>query len=124
MDTNVKSVKENMMTAVRACIHKYATFDGRAARSEFWWFTLAVVIGNVIFSIIAGITGLGLISLVYSLAILLPSIAVGVRRLHDLDKTGWLYLVVLVPLLGALYLIYLFIQEGTKGENKYGPDPL
>jgi len=124
MDANVKSVKENMMTAVRTCIHKYATFDGRAARSEFWWFTLAVVIGNVIFSIIAGIPGLGLISLVYSLAILLPSTAVGVRRLHDLDKTGWLYLVVLVPLLGALYLIYLFIQEGTKGENKYGPDPL
>lgn len=124
MDTNPEAMKAGMVTAVTTCIQKYKTFDGRAARAEFWWFTLAAFIGSIIFGIIDGILGINILGLIYSLALLLPSIAVGVRRLHDVDKSGWLYLVILVPLLGALYLLYLFVQEGTKGDNKYGTDQL
>lgn len=124
MDTSFEAIKTNMIDAVTVCFQKYTTFDGRATRGEFWWFALAAFLGSLILSIITSVIGLGVLSMVYSLAILVPSIAVGVRRLHDLNKPGMLYLVILIPLLGALYLIYLFIQEGTKGENEYGADPL
>lgn len=118
--------------AIRTCFSKYATFSGRAARSEFWWFFLFLLLGNILFSIIDGaifgstmegqqITVLGAI---FSLAVILPSIAVGVRRLHDKDMSGWWYLLILLPILGALVLLFFFVQKGTDGPNRFGPDPL
>jgi uncharacterized membrane protein YhaH (DUF805 family) len=118
--------------AIRTCFSKYATFSGRAPRSEFWWFFLFLLLGNILFSIIDGaifgrtmggqpITILGAI---FSLAVILPSIAVGVRRLHDKDMSGWWYLLVLIPILGALVLLFFFVQKGTDGPNRFGPDPL
>ncbi|SHH19154.1 DUF805 domain-containing protein [Marivita hallyeonensis] len=122
----------NFQDAVRTCLSKYATFSGRAARSEFWWFVLFLMVMNLLLAILDralfGVTSDGqpisIIGAVFSLAIILPSIAVGVRRLHDLDKSGWWYLLILIPFLGALVLIYFFVQKGSAGENRFGPDPL
>ncbi|RYH07284.1 DUF805 domain-containing protein [Tropicimonas sp. IMCC6043] len=106
--------------AVKTCLtQKYVDFSGRARRSEYWWFVLFVFIGNIIF----GIIGIDLLGALWSLALLLPGIAVGVRRLHDLDKSGWWLLIALIPLIGLLVLIYFFVQPGTRGANQYGPEP-
>jgi uncharacterized membrane protein YhaH (DUF805 family) len=117
----------DFMTAVRTCVQqKYADFSGRARRSEYWWFVLFNIILGIVAAIIdKGILGseMGLIGIIVSLALLIPGIAVGVRRLHDLGKSGWWLLVALIPLIGAIILIWWFIQEGTPGDNEYGPNP-
>lgn len=116
--------------AIRTVLGKYATFSGRAIRSEFWWWTLAVFIANMILGVIdaflfgSGPGSVGVLGAIFSLAVLLPGLAVSVRRLHDLDKSGWWLLIILVPLLGFLLLLYWFVQRGTVGENQYGSDPL
>lgn len=126
-------------TSVTTCLSKYATFSGRAIRSELWWFVLF----NVILSIVAGVldrtlfgvhdmhTSMGdgsmgfnyqpsLIGSVVSLALLLPNLAVAARRLHDIDKSGWWMLIGIIPVIGWLILIYWYVQEGTKGPNRFG----
>ena len=112
--------------SISTCLSKYATFSGRAARSEFWWFALFTLIVNVVSNMIQAIVGdwFAFVGLLVALALLLPSIAVAVRRLHDLDKSGWWYLLVFVPLIGFLVLLYFFVQRGTEGQNQYGADPL
>ncbi|WP_409422662.1 DUF805 domain-containing protein [Pseudaeromonas sp. ZJS20] len=104
-------------------LKKYVTFSGRARRTEYWMFTLF----NIIFSIVAGVLdvvlGLGFINLIYTLAVLLPAIAVGVRRLHDTDRSGWWMLIGLIPLIGAIVLLVFFCLEGEKQENRFGADP-
>ena len=118
--------------AVKKCLSNYVTFSGRAARSEFWWFALFVFLGNLAFGIvdmlIFGRTVEGdqisVLGALFSLGMLLPSIAAGVRRLHDRDMVGWWYLIVLIPILGALVLLFFFVQKGTDGTNRFGPDPL
>lgn len=106
----------------------YATFTGRAPRSEFWWFALFTLVASIALSFLDGLIfgagGIGILSTLFSLAILIPSVAVGVRRLHDIDRTGWWYLLVLVPILGFLVLLFFFVQRGTAGPNRFGPDPL
>lgn len=110
----------DFQTAVKTVLfEKYATFTGRAARSEFWWFTLFSVIVSLITAAISD----G-VNLIYSLAVLLPSLAVGVRRLHDLGRTGWWMLISLIPLIGLLVLLFFFVQRGTQGPNAHGDDPL
>ncbi|HZP75570.1 MAG TPA: DUF805 domain-containing protein [Pseudolabrys sp.] len=113
-------------TAVKTCFSKYATFSGRAPRSEYWWFTLAVVIVNVVLRLVDHLAfeEAGVLSGLWSLAILLPSLAVGARRLHDLDRTGWWLLLIFVPILGWIILLIWDCTPGTKGANQYGPDPL
>lgn len=98
-------------------LQNYVNFKGRARRSEFWYFTLI----NVIIAFVLGfISGLlfesALIGNIYSLAVLLPSIAVAIRRMHDIGKSGWF---ILIP----IYNIVLAATEGDKGDNVYGPDP-
>lgn len=118
--------------AVRKCFSDYATFAGRAPRAEFWWFMLFLFLGNLAFAIIDGILfgtaadgePISVLGGLFSLAVLLPSIAVGVRRLHDLGRSGWWYLLILVPVIGVLVLIFFFVQTGTEGDNRFGPDPL
>ncbi|MDD5995854.1 MAG: DUF805 domain-containing protein [Bacteroidales bacterium] len=110
----------------------YANFSGRARRREFWLFHLFYMIISIILGFVLGIVGviLGLsetmISIpiyVLGLALFIPSIAVAVRRLHDTGKSGWYYLVGLIPFIGALVLLYWFVTEGTEGSNEYGENP-
>lgn len=102
---------------------KYAEFNGRAHREEFWMFT-AVNLGIMIgLSVIGALLHLWILRTLYGLAVFLPSIAVGARRLHDTDRTGWWQLIGLVPIIGIIVLIVFFIQDSVPAENQYGPNP-
>ncbi len=111
-------------------LRKYADFTGRARRKEYWMytlFTIFVVIGLSIVDEVAGLNkatdGLSPLSTLYSLAVLIPGLAVIVRRLHDIGKSGWWLLIMLIPLIGSLVLLVFMVREGDRGANKYGPDP-
>ena len=110
-------------------LKKYAVFSGRSRRKEYWFFVLFVVIISIVLSIIDSLvgtdrsTGVGLFGTIFSLAILIPSIAVTVRRLHDIDRTGWWVLISLVPLIGWIVLLVFTVQDSTPGTNRYGPNP-
>ena len=123
------------MESVQTCIKEnYCNFEGRAPRSEYWWFTLFLALLEIVTSVLDGFLGtytvtssgkmIGFINLIFLLAILLPSIAVAVRRLHDTDRSGWFYLLVFIPLIGSIILLVFFVQQGTNGRNRFGDDPL
>jgi uncharacterized membrane protein YhaH (DUF805 family) len=112
--------------AVRSVIvERYADFQGRAPRSEFWWFALFYFLLSLVVGIVGAASDTlgGLLNLVVSLGLLLPSLAVSIRRLHDTDRTGWWILLYLLPVIGTIVLIIFFIQRGTDGPNRFGPDP-
>jgi uncharacterized membrane protein YhaH (DUF805 family) len=110
---------------------KYADFSGRAHRREYWMFTLfntliifalsLIGIGFVVYNINPAII-IGIIS-VYGLAVIIPSLALTVRRLHDIDKSGWLFFITFVPAVGGIILFVFSVLDGTPGDNQYGPDP-
>ncbi len=107
-------------------LKKYAVFNGRARRKEYWMFVLFNVIFSAILAIIEfaiGMNDWNLLSTIYSLAVLIPSLAVSVRRLHDTDRTGWWIFIGLIPLIGAIILIVFMATEGQPGDNRYGPNP-
>ncbi len=123
----------NMIEAVQKVLRNYATFSGRADRPEFWWWVLAIILIQIVTAMIDG----GLIapmlgaesfspeagqplSTIVALALLIPCIAVSVRRLHDLDKSGWWYLLGLIPIVGPLVLLFWYVQPGTPGDNRFG----
>ncbi len=106
--------------AISTCFRKYVVFSGRAMRSEYWFFILFQFLVVVALSIVDAVLGIGVLSAIASLAMLLPSIAVGVRRLHGTDKSGWWLLIGLIPLIGAIVLIVFFCQQGTEGPNRFG----
>ncbi len=113
----------NMSEAVRSVLSQYATFSGRAGRPEFWWWVLATVLGSIVFNGLDHLLGMGELrplSSLYGLAILLPQIAVSVRRLHDIDRTGWWLLIAFLPIIGWLVLLWFYIQPGTPGANRFG----
>ena len=110
---------DDIQKAVKTCLTKYAEFNGRAARPEFWWFVLAQMVVGLILNMVLPLVG-GL----FSLAMLVPSLAVGSRRLHDIGKTGWFQLLGVIPLVGWIILIYWAAQPGETGANKYGPPPV
>ena len=97
-------------------LQNYANFNGRARRAEYWYFVLFNIIASIIVGIIGGLMDFELLGNLYSLAVLLPSLAVGVRRMHDVGKSGWF---ILIP----IYNLILAVTEGDAGENEYGPDP-
>lgn len=101
----------------------YADFEGRARRTEYWMFVLVNVIIAIVIALIGRIIHLPVISTLYSLAVLVPGIAVGARRLHDTDRTAWWLLISLVPLIGWIWIIILLAIPGDQGPNQYGPDP-
>jgi uncharacterized membrane protein YhaH (DUF805 family) len=108
----------------------YIEFSGRARRKEYWFFILFNILISIAFTIIDGVTGLysietgvGLFSGIYSLFILVPSIAVGVRRLHDTNRSGWWLLISFIPLIGAIILIVFLASDSNPEENQYGPNP-
>ncbi|MDO6707412.1 DUF805 domain-containing protein [Photobacterium sp. 1_MG-2023] len=111
-------------------LKKYAVFSGRAQRQEYWYFFLI----NLVITLALGVVdhllqtpgveeGTGMLGGIYSLAVLLPSLAVGARRLHDIGRSGWWMLLVLVPILGFIVLVIFFVQDGQPGENEYGLNP-
>jgi uncharacterized membrane protein YhaH (DUF805 family) len=110
-------------------LKKYVVFSGRARRKELWMFTLISTVISIILSFIDRAIGTdtsnssGLLQGIYGLAVLLPSIAVGIRRLHDTDRSGWWLLIGLIPIIGWIVLIVFYVQEGKPGDNQYGPDP-
>jgi uncharacterized membrane protein YhaH (DUF805 family) len=109
--------------AVRTCFSKYATFSGRAPRSEFWFFLLFCIVVQLVGEIIDKASSSLILGAIISLVLLLPTIAVSVRRLHDIDRTGWWYLLVFTVILWILLLVW-YCMRGTVGPNRYGPDPL
>lgn len=127
----------DFQTAIRTCLRKYVTFSGRASRPEYWYFVLFGFLGQMVFGVADNIlfhsgrmtTGPGFFSFaseggplgaLFSLAILLPGLAAAVRRLHDVDKSGWWLLIVVIPLIGPLVILYFLVQPSTPGPNRFG----
>ena len=124
--------------SIKSVFSKYATFTGRASRSEYWYFTLFNIITSTLLFLLGialgaatggsdGVPG-GLIVgyilyIIYGLGVLIPSLAVAVRRLHDTNNRGWLILLGLIPCVGGIVLLVFMILQGTNGENKYGDIP-
>jgi len=113
----------------KVVLENYANFDGRARRSEYWYFTLGNIILAVIATILDNVLGIAFGNIGYGpiyglvlLATLIPSIAVAIRRLHDVDKSGWFILLAFVPL-ANIWLLILLCTAGTEGRNQYGEDP-
>jgi uncharacterized membrane protein YhaH (DUF805 family) len=110
----------------KVVLENYANFTGRARRAEFWWYFLANVLISIVFNIIDAVLGLGMgaglgvLGVIYSLAVLVPGLAVGVRRLHDTDKSGWWLLLALIPIVGIIVLIVFWATDGLPGTNQYG----
>ncbi|MEN8119313.1 MAG: DUF805 domain-containing protein [Bacteroidota bacterium] len=105
-------------------LKQFADFNGRARRKEFWMFVLINFGISIVLGIIdSAVFGSQVLGGIYSLGILVPAIAVGVRRLHDIGKSGWMYLVILIPLVGIIWLIVLWAQDGVAGENEFGFNP-
>ena len=105
-------------------LKKYAVFSGRARRKEYWMFFLFNIIITFVLSIIEGILGSpGIISAIYCLAVLIPGLAVFVRRLHDTNRSGWWFFIGLIPLIGAIVLLVFMVQDSTPGDNQYGANP-
>ncbi|MGR5058653.1 DUF805 domain-containing protein [Vibrio rotiferianus] len=111
-------------------ILNYTNFNGRARRQEYWYFTLVNVLVNLVMGIIDRVIGsvtqmdnFGFFGVIYALFIMIPSIAVTVRRLHDSGRTGWWALIAFVPVIGILVLLYFLIQDSEEGSNQYGVSP-
>ena len=105
-------------------LKKYATFSGRARRKEYWTFVLINIVVAIIFGGVEVVLFVpGLVSGLYGLALLVPSLAVGVRRLHDTGRSGWWLLISFVPLVGGIILLVFLVQDSEQGTNDYGPNP-
>lgn len=132
----------NFSQAVRSVYSNYVNFSGRAPRSEYWWFALFSFIAAVVIMIVESALGLGqgsmrsghgefsasfnggILSILWALGNFLPSLAVGVRRLHDTDRSGWWLLIAFIPLIGAIVLLVFFCTRGTPDPNRFGNDSL
>lgn len=118
--------------AVKKCLSGYVNFEGRASRSEYWWFqlfyTLVVYLIPVALIAIAPKSAfasvMSTVAVILMLGFFLPILAVSVRRLHDRNRSGWNLLWSFVPLIGGLVLLIWFCMRGTPGDNRFGPDPL
>ena len=115
--------------AVQTCLQKYVGFSGRARRSEYWWFFLFNVLVSIVASLLDNLLGtmdddtnVGVIGSIAGLALLLPNIAVAIRRLHDTSRSGWWILIGLIPIVGWIILIVFYCQD-SHGDNEYGPSP-
>lgn len=111
-------------------LKKYAEFNGRSRRQEYWMFLLFNMIFAMVVMALDNVLGIAMESIgygplygLYTLAMFIPGLSVGVRRLHDIEKSGWMMLIALIPLIGAIWLIVLFAKNGTVGPNQYGEDP-
>jgi uncharacterized membrane protein YhaH (DUF805 family) len=114
----------SFIDAIKSGFANYVNFSDRAIRSAYWYWVLFAIIGEIVAIIIDQILGIVLVYPLFGLAVFLPGLGVGVRRLHDLDRSGWWLLVAFIPLVGAIILIVWFCTEGTRGPNRFGEDPL
>ena len=106
------SVENDFVHSIKTCfLEKYATFEGRASRSEYWYFYLLVFALGLI----------PIVNIIVALATFIPMLAAGVRRLHDVGKSGWMFLITLIPFIGAIWLIVLFASPSQEYDNEYGP---
>lgn len=105
------------------CLKQYVDFNGRASRTEFWMFALFNFLISLVLAIIDVVVGLGFLQPIYALAVLLPALAVSVRRLHDTGRAGWWLLLILLPLIGPIILIVFWVQDSNPGDNAFGPNP-
>lgn len=109
--------------------NKYATFSGRARRKEYWMFLLINLVVSVALALIDSLigsvseSGMGLLSSVYSIGVLIPSLALSVRRLHDIGRTGWWVLISIIPVIGAVVLLVFMLLDSEPGSNRYGANP-
>lgn len=112
-------------TSVQTCLQKFVTFSGRAARPEYWWFQLFLLIAGFVLGVLSAAlpSAIAWIATLASIALLVPGVAVTIRRLHDLDRTGWWLLIVFVPLIGLIVLFIFSLSRGTEGPNRFG-DPV
>lgn len=111
-------------------LQQFADFKGRARRSEYWMFALISGLISMVITIFENMLNItyedeiqGFISTIYSLVVLIPSLAVSVRRLHDVGKSGWMLFIGFIPLIGAIWLLILFCRDSQPGTNQYGPNP-
>lgn len=115
-----------MIEAYKKFWRHYADFKGRASRADFWWWFLANCLIGTVASVLAMLDSEGIVMILYGiyyLAILVPTFAISARRLHDIDKSGWWYLITFVPCVGSIVILVFWCLPGTSGSNKYGPDP-
>ena len=108
--------------SVATCLKKYFVFEGRASRSEYWWFQLIVSPSYFISTFLEN--DISYFFLGITLFTLIPAISAGVRRLHDTNRSGFFLLISFIPFIGGLVLLFFLIPEGTKGKNRFGPNPL
>jgi uncharacterized membrane protein YhaH (DUF805 family) len=110
--------------AVRSGFDHYVKFDGRASRPAYWWWFLFAILVGIGANIIDAIIGsFGVVSGLAALALLLPNLSVAIRRLHDINRSGWWILIFIVPIVGFILWLVWFLREGDPGENDYGPPP-
>lgn len=115
-----KKTTVGFLEAVTLFFSRYADFKGRSRRSEYWWVMLFNVIVSVVLVLLPD--SLAFLSSLWSLAILVPSLAICIRRLHDVGKSGWWYLFILIPLVGGIILLVQFCKDSTE-DNQWGPNP-
>jgi len=122
----------SIMDATKSCFQQYVGFSGRASRSEYWFFYLSFVVaamGMLVLTVVSAfvldaLAGLmGMLTMVTYLGFFLPMLSVTVRRLHDLGKSGWMFLVVLIPIVGGILLLVWFVSDGQPHDNAYGAVP-
>lgn len=105
-------------------LKNYANFNGRARRTEYWMFVLFNAIIGITLSVLSNfVSAISILYIIYSFAVLVPGIAVTTRRLHDIGKSGWMQLFILIPIVGGILLLVWTCTEGTHGDNLYGADP-
>ncbi len=110
--------------AIQSCFNNYANFNGRARRSEYWYFFLFYAVISIVLSALARNSSIfSFISGIVSLALLIPNLAVSVRRLHDIGRSGWYYLISFIPVVGQIIMIVWFCQDSVPGTNMYGMNP-
>lgn len=114
------TIQESVLT----CISKYVDFNGRARRSEYWWFGLAVYVVNLVLAGLGRSIGIfNVLASIFSVATFLPSLAVAWRRLHDTGRSGAWFFIVLIPIVGWILYIVWMVQDSQPGDNQYGPNP-
>ena len=109
--------------AIQMAFNNYINFNGRSSRSEYWWWCLFTFLLGVVLGVIQYATGINWLSGLVNLALLLPGLGLAVRRLHDINKSGWWLFIALIPLVGAIILIYWYVQPSDQFDNQYGPVP-
>ena len=107
--------------AISAGFSNYVNFRDRACRSEYWYWILFIVIADIVAGIIDAVLGMQIVTGLFGLVTIIPNIAIAIRRLHDLDRTGWWILLGFIPLIGWIILLIWYVTKGTDGPNRFGP---